>query len=154
MSSIVPTFQGEIQLAGWSDTHNGGAKVTFWLTDATDLESFRALTIRKGNHAGHRFAAVLVEIGDDEQPVQPVPHQKGGELAKLAGQFCNNPDFWKFLHAKHGWACSMAEDAAKLIRQRCHINSRSELDHKPEAASIFHEQFREPFVEWQRWSKQ
>lgn len=153
MSSLTPTFQGEMQLAGWSDTHNGGAKVTFFLADAADLDAFRTLTIRKGNHAGHRFMAALVEIGDDEQPVQ-TGQQKGGELAKLAGQFCNNPEFWKFLHAKHGWPCSMTEDAAKLIRNRCHINSRSELDHKPEAAAIFHEQFREPFVEWQRWSTQ
>lgn len=152
MSSIVPTFHGEVQLAGWSDSHTGGPKVTLWLADSADLEAFRALTIRKGNHAGHRFMVALVEIGDDEQPVQP--QQKGGEIAKLAGQFCNNPEFWKFLHAKHGWACSMPEDAAKLIRNRCHINSRSELDYKPEAAAIFHEQFREPFVEWQRWSKQ
>lgn len=67
---MTPTFQDEVQLAGWSETHTGGPKVTFWLQDAEQLAVFKALTARKGNTAGHRFACVLVEIGDDEQPVQ------------------------------------------------------------------------------------
>jgi hypothetical protein len=71
VSEIRPTFSGEFQLAGWSESHNGGCKVTFWLADSSDLDAFRAMTVRKGQQAGHRLAAVLVEIGDDEQPVQP-----------------------------------------------------------------------------------
>lgn len=70
MSDVVATFQGEVQLAGWKETHSSGVTVTFWLPDTADLDAFRALTVRKGNQAGHRFACVLVEIGDDEQPVQ------------------------------------------------------------------------------------
>lgn len=68
----VPTnFTGEVQLAGWSDSHQGGAKVTFWLPSAADLEPFRALTVRKGNIAGHVFMMALVEVGEDGQPVPP-----------------------------------------------------------------------------------
>ena len=67
--SMQPTFSGEIQLAGWSESHTGGCKVTFWLQSTEDLDAFRALTVRKGNTAGHRFMAALVEIGDDEQPI-------------------------------------------------------------------------------------
>ena len=69
MSDIKPTFSGEMQLAGWSQTHTSGNKVTFWLPDDEAMESFKLLTARKGNRAGQRFAAVLVEIGDDELPV-------------------------------------------------------------------------------------
>jgi hypothetical protein len=77
MSTITPTFSGEFQLAGWSESHNGGCKVTFWLADPSELDAFRAMTVRKGQQAGHRLAAVLVEIGDDEQPVQPEPQAEG-----------------------------------------------------------------------------
>lgn len=62
------TYQGEVQLAGWSETHTGGCKVTIWLPLPEDLEPFKGLTARKGNTAGHRFMAAFVEIGDDEQP--------------------------------------------------------------------------------------
>lgn len=69
MSELKPTFQGEVQLAGWKETHTSGVTVTFWLQNPEELDAFRALTVRKGNTAGHRFACVLVEIGDDERPV-------------------------------------------------------------------------------------
>ena len=82
---ITPMFHSEVQLAGWSESHNGGCKVTFWLAQPSDLDAFRAMTVRKGNTAGQRLACALVEIGDDEQPVQApaAMQQKGGALAQL-----------------------------------------------------------------------
>ncbi|MBU9386600.1 hypothetical protein [Burkholderia multivorans] len=158
MSEITPTFQGEMQLAGWSETHNGGCKVTFWLPDATDLEAFRALTVRKGNQAGHRFMAVLVELGDDERPAQPPSapsarnEQKGGPLAKLAGMWSSSQDFWLFLRAQ-GLRCESEGDAAQIIRSTCHIESRAELDHNEEAARIFHQRIRQPFIRWHQGAR-
>lgn len=156
MSAIRPTFSGELQLAGWSETHNGGCKVTFWLADASDLDAFRALTVRKGNTAGHRFMAVLVEVGDDELPVQQ-PKQddqepKGGALAKLAGMFCQQSEFWEFLVARSTGptCCESVNDAAATIRHICGIESRAELDSNAEAAAIFHEQIRLPYVRWKQ----
>ena len=101
-------------LAGWQETHNGGAKVIFWLPDASDLEVFRGLTVRKGNTAGQRFMAVLVEVGDDERPKEnptaaampttealdgvgaeasglPTAGPKGGPLSRDAAAICRNP---------------------------------------------------------------
>lgn len=151
--SINPTFTGEMQLAGWSETHNGGCKVTFWLPDAAELDAFRALTVRKGNTAGHRFMAALVEVGDDEQPVQPEPEApKGGQLAKLAGMLCDQPDFWAFLNrcaANGGQIISNAEDAANFVREVCAVASRAELDHNEKAAWTFHRAIRLPYVRWQ-----
>ena len=69
MSDIKPLFSGEMQLAGWSQTHNGGCKVSFWLPGDEEMEPFKGLTARKGNHAGHRFAVVMVEIDDNEMPI-------------------------------------------------------------------------------------
>lgn len=149
--SVQTTFTGEMQLAGWSETHNGGCKVTFWLPDATELDAFRALTVRKGNTAGHRFMAALVEVGDDEQPVQPEA-PKGGMLAKLAGMLCDQPEFWAFLNrldANGGQIIQNAEDAANFVRDVCGVASRAELDHNETAAQAFHQKIRLPYVRWQ-----
>lgn len=64
------TFSGEIQFVGWKDSHKQGPLVTFRLSDSSELDAFRGLTVRKGNQAGQRFMAALVEIGDDERPVR------------------------------------------------------------------------------------
>lgn len=151
MKYIKPTFQGEIQLAGWSDTHNGGRKVTFWLADEDDLEPFKGLTARKGNQAGHRFMAVLVEIGDDEKPiVQPQKEKlKGGELCRLAGIFCSTKEFWQWVSETNDVEyITNQNDAVIWLREKCEIESRTELDHDSVAGNIFKKQVREPYSEW------
>lgn len=75
----------------------------------------------------------------ESKPNQEKP--KGGELARLAGQLCNNPVFQQMI------GVHSAEDAANEIRSVCGIESRAELDHNPEAANLFHLEFRIPFVE-------
>lgn len=145
--SVPVTFQGEVMLAGWSQTHNGGAKVTFWLQDDTDLEAFKAMTVAKGKTAGQRLALVAVEIGDDEKPVSrdagtTASEPKGGELAKLAGIFCQQPDFWEFA----GYAQN-PEGAKDWILSICGIQSRRQLDHDPVAAQTFHDRVRKPYME-------
>lgn len=140
--NLQPTFQGEVMLAGWSETHNGGAKVTFWLQDSEDLDAFKAMTVAKGKTAGQRLAIVAVEIGDDEQPVQPAQCEeklKGGELAKLAGIFCDNPTFQDWCGA------SSIQEAAEWVRKTCGVQSRAALDHSEEAAKRFHGLVRIPF---------
>lgn len=155
MSEITPTFHGEMQLAGWSETHTGGCKVTFWLPDPADLDAFRALTVRKGNVAGHRFMVAMVEIGDDEQPVQqpagPAPEKpKGGALARLAGMWCNDEEFWTWIRSSQNIRCDNAELAAMFIRRTCGIESRAELDSNDRAAHLFQEHIRSPFMLWRR----
>lgn len=155
--TVPVAFQGEVMLAGWSQTHNGGAKVTFWLADDTDLEAFKAMTVAKGKTAGQRLALVAVEIGDDEKPVASSKHgtngvvsqetpnsvdnNKGGELAKLAGMFCQSTAFWEFCRADD------AGEARDWILGVCGIQSRRDLDHNPTAAQLFHDRVRKPYLE-------
>jgi len=165
MSDITPMFQGEVQLAGWSESHNGGCKVTFWLSDPTDLDAFRVMTVRKGNTAGQRLACVLVEIGDDEQPVQQEPaapgpapaepEQKGGELAKLAGMWCAAPGFWEFLNSNSTgkWTVTNAEQAAAVVRKVCRVETRAMLDHDEHAGMRFQEFIRLPYMRWQQGAR-
>ena len=166
----TPVFHGELQLAGWSESHNGGCKVTFWLAESSDLDAFRAMTVRKGNQAGQRLACALVEIGDDELPVRPPPapaepeKPKGGALAKLAGQWCGMPEFVEFIRPvydkamggdgsgwgdvtpEHDFAGNKLKYARHCILLLCDITSRAELDHDAEAARKFHTLIREPFA--------
>jgi hypothetical protein len=157
--SITPAFAGEMQLAGWSESHTGGCKVTFWLSSPDELAAFRALTVRKGNTAGHRFMAALVEIGDDEQPAQPAPvadmvipitdKPKGGALAKLAGMWCNDAEFhyWISENTHEGviGACCSPGEAKAFICGMCNINSRAELDNNARAAEKFNNLIRGPY---------
>ncbi len=165
--SLQPTFSGEIQFAGWTDSHTSGPKVTFWLQSTEDLEVFRSLTARKGNTAGHRFMAALVEIGDDEQPVvnQSVTTEKpkGGALSKLAGMWCYEPEFYYFIRPVYDrfmggdgngygdvtpdndFGGVLSKYNAHCIKVICEIYSRAELDHDPEAAEKFHMLIRGPY---------
>ena len=139
------TYEGEMQLMNWGESSNSGAWVKFWIPPES-LESFRDLKVKSGKIYGHRMMAVLVEIGDDELPVQREEAKevkpKGGELARMAGVFCKDRDFWNFLKLDN-------EEATKnWIYFKCGITSRAELDHDPIAANKFHELFRKPFNEW------
>ena len=150
-NTITPTFTGEIQLAGWSESHTSGCKVTFWLQSPDELEAFRALTVRKGNTAGHRFMAALVEIGDDEMPVEP-PKPKVGALCLLAVQWCKEPKFWTFCNNTEVFSTAddvgSEDEAAELICYICAIDSRKELDTNDSAAKMFDRNFRKPYMEF------
>lgn len=159
MSNVPTVFTGEMQLMNWGESSSNGAWVKFWIAPE-DLEAFRHLKCRSGKIAGHRMMAALAEIGDDEQPVaQPrnadpgsEAQSKGGALAKLAGMFCQQPEFWEFLVARSTGptSCESVNDAAATIRHICGIESRAELDSNAEAAAIFHEQIRLPYVRWKQ----
>ena len=139
--AITPTFSGEVQLAGWSESHTGGCKVTLWLPSSEDLEPFRALTARKGNTAGHRFMAVFVEIGDDERPVQQ-PKEKVGAYCKLAVQWCKDEEF-------QIWCGVSDEESAKeyiLATCECEGDSRRELDEVEKCGAIFEEFIRKLYM--------
>ncbi|MDN7965492.1 hypothetical protein QZM92_26285 [Burkholderia multivorans] len=151
MSDIRPTFQGEMQLMNWGESSSNGAWVKFWL-NPDDLQVFRDLKCRSGKIAGQRFAAVLVEVGDDEQPVQQPERPKGGPLAILAGRLCQDAEFWRFATTNYGIEFSPGEEAdecAEWIRQHCGVASRSEIDHNPNATAAFHE-IRGAWIKWRR----
>lgn len=160
MSTVDPLFHGEVQFAGWSDSHTGGPKIVLWLADSDQLEAFRAMTVRKGNTAGQRLAIAVVEIGDDEQPVEPEPDPAARRgppkgLTRLAALWCQTPQFvdWCRQTFPESWEAAEStfegaddgEVAAELIRRRCGISSRAELDRSKDAESVFIAEFVHPF---------
>jgi len=165
MNSITPTFTGEVMMAGWSDTHTAGAKVTFWLPDAESLEVFKGLTQKKGNTAGHRFMCVLVEIGCDEKPVQsdmgnPItavvePKTQStlhktpiGPLCMLAVKWCRMPEFWVWLKTDPENAARSEQGAAACVKALCGVASRKDIDGNPDAERRFHSLIRGPFSKY------
>lgn len=159
---MTPTFKGELQLMNWGESSSNGAWVKFWIAPE-DLEAFRSLKCRSGKIAGHRMAAVLVEIGEDEKPVEiPKTEHKGGALARLAGIWCQDRRFYDFIRMVYdkemggnGDGCGdiTPEEVGGIegycrhaILVICDIESRAELDSNKEAAEIFHRRIREPFA--------
>lgn len=136
---MTPLFQGEVQLRRWSESSSQGVQVTFALADSDDLEPLKM-------KSGKRFMAVLVEIGDDEQPVQPP--NRIGPLGLWLVQRCQDPEFWQWLNAELSYFVSSEEHAAKAVKHILGVESRKDVDGNPEAVQCFHSYIRKPFQEW------
>lgn len=80
----------------------------------------------------------------------PAERGKGGSICKLAAIFCGDTEFHDFLKSTLRWAGNdfTSIDAAQIVRDTCHITSRAELDSNPDAAAIFHRDFRLPYQRW------
>lgn len=82
---------------------------------------------------GTRYACVLVEVGDDEQPVNHKAQErdKWRELGptRQAGIRCKEPLFWTFLIEELHFDNIHSEAmAAEAVRRHCQIGSRRELE--------------------------
>jgi hypothetical protein len=145
---MTPTFQGEVQFRRWSDSSTQGVQVTFALPDSGELEPL------KGKE-GKRFMAVLVEIGDEEQPVQPQPRKdQRGPLCREACDYCENPLFWKWATTMSPVAVRNEGDAIGFVYAECGIDSRNDLDKNERAANKFAQAIRVPFIRWARINKE
>lgn len=151
--AVKPAYQGELMLAGWTQNHTSGAKVSFWLPDDESLEAFRHMTTRRGNTAGQRFMAVLVMLGDDEQPLDPTEDGLRPGLSRSAALLCKSPVFQAYVGAVEGWLSQEGEpreeQAATYVRTYCMIESRSALDSSPTAARLYQRMLSE-FSDWSR----
>lgn len=152
-----PTFAGEVQFAGYSDSSRGGPRVTLRLADRDDLERFIGCESK-------RYMAVLVEIADDETPA-PAPspaapkvqRERMAPLCEWAVMRCGERPFqdWcqqmvldgKVLRHRHG-TVSREEGARLVLLALCEVESRRELDTNPEAAKRLHERVRKPYAAW------
>lgn len=135
---MTPSFQGEVQFRRYSDTSTQGQQVVFAVQDRDALESF----IGK---EGKRFMAVLVEIGDDEQPVESKGRGKLGDLCYRAVMWCRDETFCRWLAEEFGYPEEVAPE--DIIKEVCSVNSRKELDAEP-ARGRFISQVVGP---WQRY---
>ncbi|MGH8908294.1 MAG: hypothetical protein ACRD0K_17745 [Egibacteraceae bacterium] len=151
-------FIGEMQLAGWGDSHNGGAKIVLWLPDADHLGPFRDLTARKGKLAGQRLMVVMMEVNDDESMGgAPAIQRAAQQFTGLgpAGMWlvarCRELEFRKWLAETHkqSWnecwkaldlvaAADRPEATARLVVKRVlGVDSRKDVDGNEKAMEVF-----------------
>ena len=80
---------------------------------------------------GTRFQCVLVEINDDETPVdhKAMDRDKWRDLgpAKQAGMRCKEPTFWAFLREHYDSDVRDEESAARRVRTLIGVLTRSDL---------------------------
>jgi hypothetical protein len=138
------SYSGEVQFAGYTDSSRSGPRITLRLAERADLESFVGCE-------GKRYMLALVEIGDDEQPVEK---PKGGERAKWCAIRCQEPEFQSWVvrnfreSAKAGMGLNRkaVDLAAYIVRSVCEVESRAELDTDKGAAEVFDELIRRPWM--------
>lgn len=99
---------------------------------------------------GTRYAMVLVEIGDDEKPVE----QKPDKTVQRAGVLCTDKEFQSFLRTTQpsDWNGAEGDDetkAASVLRKLCEIGSRKELATNNRASAAF-ESLLSRFEGWRR----
>lgn len=155
MTQPTPTFAGEVQFRRYSDTSTQGTQIVLALPDRESLQSFIGLE-------GKRFMAVLVQIGDDEQPVTGNPvsanavkshiqREPLGDLCWRAVQWCREPEFQEWISKRVQVSDSnppverSEQSARRLICAYCDVTSRKELDTNPEAARKFNQLIRGPY---------
>lgn len=84
--------------------------------------------------------------------LSPVEKPKGGPLSKLAGMWCNDPEFYNWInsttHEGIMWPTHTSKDAADFVRELCEIESRADLDHDAYAAERFNRLIRGPYSKW------
>lgn len=78
------------------------------------------------------------QITNDPAPAAPAK-PRGGDLARLAGIWCNDPAFQAWIGATD------MQSARRKLCLKCGIVSRAELDHSRTAAQYFHTLIREPY---------
>lgn len=143
----TPTFTGEVQFRRWSDSSTQGVQVTFALHDSEALEPLK-------HKAGKRFMAVLVEIGDDEQPVEPMPAKPRkdtrGPLCREACDLCDLPEFQRWVGLITNDYAAGAVQARLWILRVCDVDSRKDLDTDRKAGQVFISNIRMGFMRWQR----
>lgn len=133
---MEPTYKGEIQFLAYTDSSRSGPRLTFRLADRDELQAFVGCE-------GKRYACVLVEIGDDELPVEGnAPKEQLGPLCKWAVMRDDDPLFLAWMPP--------GQTPREFILDVCEIDSRKKLDTNPTAADVFHRLIRKPFEEWVR----
>lgn len=153
-------YAGEVQVLKhkWSDA--GGY--------TTELQC------HEGDEGGHplkrfpkgtRFHLVLLEVADDEEPIDQVAKAriekhlkqatKGGRLARETGILCRHREFQLYLYHQEKiaptWDEKLREQAARhYICQTVGIKSRAELDHDEHKAAVYRNQVVDPYLKWRR----
>lgn len=139
----------EASSAGVKDMADGSLRITVEFEPRFAKDAY-ALFGARGTPLA--IAALQVGYAQVSEVTEVTEKPKGGPLAKLAGMWCNDPEFWKWInstpHNGTSWPCHGVYEAKELILALCDIGSRAELDSDHEAAEKFHRLIRGPYSKY------
>ena len=124
--------------AGVRDMADGSLRITLEFEPRHAREAYALFGAR-----GTPVAVAALKVGYEQaSDTPPVPEKEpvGGPLARLAGQWCADPAFQRWLFV------GSEEQAAEKIRAFCKVDSRRLLDNDSEAAKLFKDIFRSPYM--------
>lgn len=88
---------------------------------------------------GTRYMVVMVQLGDDDKPVQGKDKTEGQKAIASAGMLVQNERFTKWMHQKGYTENDSVAAATKGIREICGVVSRSEFATNETARNAFTE---------------
>lgn len=164
--TIKATYHGEVRVVRSSYTSKTGPTITLALHDIDELNKVQGMD-------GRRYMLALVEIGDDEQPVQAKQEAKGGALSVLAAQWCKQREFQMWIRPIYdrfmggdgsGWGDIHPDEflpattkhidkfelhAAHCVKVFCGCEqSRREIDIDPVKTERFQSEIRGPYMKY------
>ena len=96
---------------------------------------------------GTRYQCSIVQLNDENEPVMKTDSVEVNAMIQQAGMLCRSKRFQSWIHdylrvdpeERDVWGESEEEHTARLLRQTCQIESRSELRSNPDAKRTFEE---------------
>lgn len=160
MNENIIAFEDQIILVNskWTDTRGNTSEFMFPVTDegGHPMRNFEK---------GARFHVVMIEIQDDEEPIDQKTKKKlheelkrkniGGKQSNDCGMMCRTRDFHRYLVAtgeimKHWDETTRNKMARQYVIDKLRIKSRAEIDHSKENIAAYHNLICKPFYDWAR----
>jgi hypothetical protein len=97
------------------------------------------------------LARLNIQASQERAQEETIAKERLTGLALLAVEWCKEPKFWEWINA--GWDIEPVTDekrAKTVICQLCAIESRKELNTDKDAAEIFQQDVRGPYMQWLR----
>jgi hypothetical protein len=143
----IVCFAEETMLLAWAESNTRGRTVTFQLPEEGDEHPFRHFTVKTGKRAGQRFYMTLVQIDDDERPVERKPSQD-------AFLMCRDEQFWHYLSERSFLTIETEDEARDAMLELLStgsgvkVTSRSMIDTNPSVRAAFQMYVEKPFNEY------
>lgn len=135
----IVCFSDESMLLAWAESNTRGRTVTFLLPEEGDEHPMKHFTVKSGKRAGQRFLLTLVQLDDDERPVERTPSQ-------IAFLLCQDEAFWHWANERSFDTIDNEEAARAYILTACGIDSRAKLDKNVQARAVWEAMIYRPFT--------
>lgn len=160
---LIEDAPDEAWFSGGNWSTQGGATITLTFT-RDDLETwfdYQVTRDQRDKASGDRFFLGLVELGDDERPVDQASiawweSLKGGPHSKAVAMRCQEPDFHRFAgHVLRLDRPATTAEAEAWVKQKCRAPSKKLFDHPdPVSGEDYWERYRRlverPFITWEQ----